>query len=163
MLNALRPSARRDALVVQELYEEVLVFDTKTNKAHCLNQTASKIWRLCDGTNTVVDLKLLIEIETDSKVPEDLIWLAIEQLSQKDLLETRIPESFKLQNRREIVKKIGLAIVIALPLVASVTAPSAAMAVACSGIVTSCTGCGSGTVCRKKDTTTGMCAGGNCV
>src|SRR5207248_2525045 len=36
-----RPSARQDRLVVQELSDEVLVYDLDRHRAHCLNRAAS--------------------------------------------------------------------------------------------------------------------------
>ena len=44
-----RPVARQEGLVIQEMPDEVLVFDLKTNKAHCLNETAAFVWKACDG------------------------------------------------------------------------------------------------------------------
>ncbi len=43
------PRARKEGLLIQELPEEVLVFDLSTAKAHCLNHTAALVWRRCDG------------------------------------------------------------------------------------------------------------------
>ncbi len=159
------PLARKNELVIQELQDEILVFDMKTNKAHCLNQTASTVWKHCDGKNTVSEINRLMEIHSGSKIPENLIWLAIDQLGERELLDNRIEEKFAGQNRREVLKKIGLATVVALPLVASITAPTAALAVACSGLVTSCVGCNPGVSCDENGGggPIGMCSGGNCV
>lgn len=44
------PMARQSGLVVQEMPDEVLVYDMDTNKAHCLNQSAAFIWKSCDGS-----------------------------------------------------------------------------------------------------------------
>ena len=163
MINLLNPLARNAELVIQELEDEILVFDTKKNKAHCLNQTASTIWKFCDGKNTVSEIKHLMEIRTGAKIDEDLIWLAVDQLIERDLLENDLPAKFAGENRREILKKIGLAAVVSLPIVASITAPTAAMAIACSGIVTSCVGCNGARCDFNMDGMIGMCAGGGCV
>ena len=163
MINSLSPAARKAELVIQELQDEILVYDTKTNKAHCLNRTASAIWKFCDGTNTVSEINRLMEIRTGAKIDEDLIWLAIDQLNERDLLENELAAKFAGENRREILKKIGLAAVVSLPIVASITAPTAAMAIACSGIVTSCVGCNGARCDFNMDGMIGMCAGGGCV
>ncbi len=47
------PIARKEGLVIQEMPEEVLVYDLDTNKAHCLNQTAAFVWKSCDGKNSI--------------------------------------------------------------------------------------------------------------
>ncbi|HZH35571.1 MAG TPA: hypothetical protein VEX64_12070 [Pyrinomonadaceae bacterium] len=37
------PKARENDLVVQELKDEVLIYDLKINKAYCLNETSAAI------------------------------------------------------------------------------------------------------------------------
>lgn len=131
------PVARKEGLVIQETTDEVLVYDLTTNKAHCLNQTAAIIWKSCDGHNTITDISNLIGSEGGAPVHEDLIWLAIDQLNEKNLLEKELASSFAGRSRREVLKKIGLATVVALPIVASLTAPTSALAstsCACSGV-----------------------------
>lgn len=122
------PTARKDGLVVQELSEEVLVYDLNTNKAHCLNQTAAFIWKACDGRNSIKEIISRFENQTGDKVSEDLIWLAIDQLNEKNLLDAELKNGFAGRSRREVIKRIGLAAVVALPIVASLTAPTSALA-----------------------------------
>lgn len=163
MKDSVIPVAREIDLVIQELEDEVLVFDLKTNKAHCLNQTASTVWKFCDGKNTVSDINKLLEIETGAKIPENLIWLAIDQLNERELFEERFEARFAGQSRREILKKIGLVTVVSLPVVASITAPTAVMATACSGTVSNCTGCPNGTPCSTPTVPKGTCVTNACV
>ena len=163
MLNTQNPIARKEKLVVQETADEVLVYDLETNKAHCLNQTAAFVWKNCNGENSIADLVSNFKNESGKTVPEDLIWLAIDQLNERNLLEQAMPAKFAGQSRRTVLKKIGLASVVALPLIASLTAPTAALAVACSGVVTSCTGCPNGTACNPDGVgVAGTCAAGTC-
>ena len=122
------PVARKEGLVVQEMAEEVLVYDLNSNKAHCLNQTAAFVWKSCDGTNSISEITKLFEMETGASVHEDLIWLAIDQLSEKNLLNREMTTTLTGRSRREVIKKIGLATVVALPIVASLTAPTSALA-----------------------------------
>ena len=126
MNNSQKPVARQTGLVIQEMPDEILVFDLETNKAHCLNQTAAFVWKACDGKNSVAEITRLFGSQSGKPVEEDLIWLAIDQLSDNNLLEEQIKADFKNQTRREVIKKIGLAAVIALPLVSSLIAPTAA-------------------------------------
>jgi len=149
MINPQTPLARKNGLVIQEMSDEVLVYDTETNKAHCLNQTAAFVWKNCDGVNSVNDIVAHLEKHTGSVIEEDLIWLAIDQLTERKLLEKNITSKFAGESRRSVLKKIGLASVIALPIISSLTAPSAALAVACSGVVTNaeCARCNPGTPC----------------
>ena len=122
------PVARKEGLVIQETTEEVLVYDLSTNKAHCLNQTAAFVWKSCDGNNSISEITNLFEKEMGAVVHEDLIWLAIDQLQEKNLLESEPSPKFTGSSRREVIKKIGLATVVALPIVASLTAPTSALA-----------------------------------
>lgn len=122
------PVARKEGLVVQETAEEVLVYDLTSNKAHCLNQTAAFVWKSCDGHNSISQITKLFENEVGSAVNEDLIWLAIDQLNEKNLLDAELALNFAGRSRREVIKKIGLATVIALPIVVSLTAPTSALA-----------------------------------
>lgn len=122
------PIARKERLVIQEMPGEVLVYDLDTNKAHCLNQTAAFVWKSCDGKNSVADITRLVGADSGNAVPEDLVWLAIDQLSEKNLMANSLKADFNGSTRREVIKKIGLAAVIGLPLVASLTAPTSILA-----------------------------------
>jgi hypothetical protein len=132
MNNSQKPIARKEGLVIQEMPDEILVYDTETNKAHCLNSTAAFVWQACNGDNSVSDIARLFGSQAKSPVQEDLVWLAIDQLNDNNLLEKELKANFNGQSRREVIKKIGLAAVVGLPIVASLVAPTAALAVTCS-------------------------------
>lgn len=146
MNNPQKPVARQEGLVIQEMPDEILVFDLETNKAHCLNQTAAFVWKSCDGVNSVSEIARLFGDESGKPVQEDLVWLAIDQLNENNLLAEQVKADFKNQTRREVIKKIGLAAVIALPIVSSLVAPTAALAVTCSSS-TNTTPCGTAGIC----------------
>ncbi|HSK74199.1 MAG TPA: PqqD family protein [Pyrinomonadaceae bacterium] len=160
------PAARKAELVVQEVSDEVLVYDLRTNRAHCLNETAAFVWKSCNGENSVVEISRKCQKETGKPVSEEMIWLAIDQLGKRDLLEKRIEIEFQGQTRREALKKIGLGAMIALPIITSLTAPTAALAgticanPACTcTLVANCTtpgGCG----CNQQSTCTAECPSG---
>lgn len=126
MTNA-NPTARRRNLVIQELPGEVLVYDLDTHKAMCLNESAALVWRTCDGNASVADIVRHFESSGRGKVTEDFVWLAIDQLNESGLLENDIAPRFQGQSRRQVLKNIGLATVVALPLIASIVAPSNAL------------------------------------
>lgn len=156
MNNSQNPVARKNDLVVQEVTDEVLVYDLSSNKAHCLNETAAMVWKSCDGSNSVTDIAKLIGTGKGGHISDDLVWLAIDQLSENNLLEKQIEPNFAGQSRRDVIKKIGLAAVIGLPIVASLTAPSNVMA------ATSCnclniTECGTQPTCPQVACTAGRC------
>ena len=128
MNNSQCPIARKSGLVVQEVPDEVLVYDLESNKAHCLNQSAAMIWRSCDGNNSVSEIAKLVEAQAGGKVTEDFVWLAIDRLSENNLLEKQMASTFAGQSRREVIKKIGLASMVAIPVIASLVAPQSALA-----------------------------------
>lgn len=128
-LNSRNPIARHNGLVIQELAGEVLVYDMNTNRAHCLNQSASLVWKLCDGLNSVSEIAQQFEGHGLGKVTEDFVWLAIDQFDGTDLLVKKVARRFPGQSRRKVLKTIGLASVIALPFVASLVAPRQALGV----------------------------------
>ncbi|CAN5587032.1 hypothetical protein BH10ACI3_BH10ACI3_25590 [soil metagenome] len=158
MKNPNNPMARQNGLVVQEMPDEVLVYDLDTNKAHCLNQSAALVWRSCDGNNSVMDIVRQFE-STGGKVTEDFVWLAIDQLNENGLLENKVAPRFQGQSRRQVLKTIGLASMVALPVIASLVAPKNAFgALSCSclgnGDCTNMTACLSQTNCNSN----GICA-----
>ena len=152
------PKARLNGLVVQEMPDEVLVYDLSTNKAHCLNGSAAIVWRACDGTNSVADIVNEFERSGKGSVSEDFVWLALNQLQENDLLETEIANRFKGQSRRQVLKTIGLASVVAVPVIASLVAPRSALA------VVSCV-CGGGLEldCTTPGNCNPVCNNGHCV
>lgn len=162
-----KPIARSVGLVIQEMPDEVLVYDLETNKAHCLNETAAFIWSACNGKNSISDITRLFVNQSNKSVDESLVWLAIDQLSEINLLEFELRANFQGQTRREVIKKIGLASVIALPIVASLVAPIDALAnTTCSQVVAGggggCT-TGNGTPCSGIPCTACADAGCGCV
>src|SRR6266705_4118745 len=155
-IEQLIPEARRVGLVVQELSGEVLVYDRERNKAHCLNSTAARVWQYCDGKRSVPQIARAIEGEINAPVDEDVIWLGVEQLSKTHLLQkgAKLPEHKSGLSRREVMKRIGLAAAVALPVVTSIMAPTAAQAAnciasggACSTSAQCCSGICSGSMC----------------
>jgi hypothetical protein len=142
------PKARVNELVVQELGTELLIYDLKNHKAYCLNETSALIWQMCDGNRSVSGICRLIEKKLKSTIDKDFVWLAIDRLKTENLLENshEVFVDFSGLSRREAIKKVGLASMVALPLISSLIAPTAAMAQ--SGGCTTCieTGAECGTI-----------------
>lgn len=120
--------ARTNGLVVQEVPDEVLIYDLESSRAHCLNQTAAMVWKACDGKTSVSDIARVIGTQTGNTVSDDLVWLAIDQLNDISLMESQVASQFAGKSRREALKKIGMASMIALPIIASLAAPKSVMA-----------------------------------
>jgi len=127
------PDARTEGLVVQELSDEVLVYDLDRHKAHCLNETAAFVWKQCDGTSTVAEISGRLAERFDASADEDVVWSAISQLEKSHLLHGRVTQApgGRKVSRRDLMRKAGIAAAIALPLITSVVAPTAAAAQSC--------------------------------
>jgi hypothetical protein len=116
--------ARQEDLVVQEMPDEVLLYDLRRHKAHCLNKTAALIWQHCDGQTTVTEMAKRVQREAGPAVDEDVIQYALGKLGEADLLAERPdPGATRGLSRRQMVKRLGgLALV---PAVLSLVSPSA--------------------------------------
>jgi hypothetical protein len=143
MLVKANPKTRANEIILQELDKELLIYDLESNKAYCLNETLALVWQMCDGNKSVSEISQLITKKLKSTVGEDFVWLAIEQLKKENLLEnsTEIVVDFNGLSRREMIRKVGLASMIALPVIASLVAPTSAMAqsAGCQSTGQSCT------------------------
>ncbi len=123
-MKSIKPFARKSEIVVQEANGETLVYDMRTNKAICLNETSALIWQNCDGRQTPVEIAEKLEKKFGYEVSEDLVWFALSKLKEENLLENAdMPNKFSGLSRREVIKRIGFGSMIALPIIASITAP----------------------------------------
>jgi Coenzyme PQQ synthesis protein D (PqqD) len=122
-LGEANPKIRHKDLVVQDLNNEVLIYDLRRDKAFCLNETASAVWHACDGTNTLADIGKQIG-------SSDIAWLALNDLKRVGLIEHTIetPIKFKGMSRRDIITKIAAGSILALPMITGLYAPVAAQA-----------------------------------
>lgn len=148
MNNSQFPIARKNGLVIQEMPDEVLVYDLDTNKAISLNETAATVWRLCTGKNSVADIARRLGGRKAGAETEKVVMLALDQLNEKDLLLTRFVTGFEGKTRREVLKQVGFATALALPVVAMLSFPSVSLGATClaSGCNTSA-GCLAGEIC----------------
>jgi len=128
------PIARREQLVVTELGEELLIYDLRAHRAHCLNRTAALVWQHCNGRRDIPALAQTLTRVLPFAVDEDMIRLALRQLSRRKLLSgppgpALIPENGATQiSRRAMMRRLGIAAAVALPLVTSIVAPTPAEA-----------------------------------
>jgi len=132
--------ARNDELVVQDLPDEVLVYDLENHKAHCLNKTAAFIWNHCDGRTTVHDIAKMMEQEWDMAVNDDAVWFALNKLSKADLLQERIilPEANAGMSRRSAIRRLGLGALM-VPTVITIVSPAALAGASVPPACLSCT------------------------
>ena len=119
------PKTRNEDIVVQNLKDEVLLYDMKIDKAYCLNEICGVIYNHCNGRNTFEDIRR----KSQKNIPDEIIWLAIEELSKQNLLVEKHESGI---SRRSLLQKAALSAV-ALPVIMGIIAPSSirAQSVAC--------------------------------
>lgn len=157
------PIARFDNIIVQELTDEILVCDTTNNRMFCLNKTAAEVWKLADGTRNIKEISRLLSKTFKSDFSEELVSFALAELSREKLLMQKIPVSETLQHlsRREVIRRVGLASMIALPVISSLTMPKAVHA--SSTCIDNGDGLPGGCECQSSvDCESFCCAGGTC-
>ncbi len=127
------PKAASENLVIQNTSDELLIYDLTKNRAICLNKTAALVWEYSDGKSDIKTITERVEVKLSAPVQEDLIIFALSQLKNQGLLidAENLPNSFGELSRREAVKKIGFASMVALPIVSAIVAPKAAFAQSC--------------------------------
>jgi hypothetical protein len=66
---AFLPKARSEGIIIREVDGELLLYDRVRDRAHCLNETAAAVWKLCDGRTTasVIAKKLMADSERKQK------------------------------------------------------------------------------------------------
>ena len=117
------PLARDKGLVIEELGDELLVYDLEIKHAHCLTPLAARVWRECNGKTRPDAIATTLGV-TVSEVDQ-----AIAELDRCDLLA-----SYKLSSpksgmtRRDLglrVTKVAAAAA-TVPLILSIAAPAVA-------------------------------------
>ena len=181
------PVSRREGLVSKRVEGELLIYDRTRDQAHCLNESAAAIWRLCDGRTSVPEIARRLgeadgrrqtadgskhlagggrrstvdsQQSTAQAIDEQVVWLGLDELRRKHLLEEpaawpQVRPGVASMSRREAVRRFGLGAAIALPLVASIMAPTPAQAATCKAAGQPC---GTSSQCCS-----GTCSGGSCL
>lgn len=124
------PKTRSTQIFVQELPDELVVYDVERNEVHCLNGTAARVWTLCDGNRSVAELAQMLGADCAPEEAETLVWLALDQFAEKNLLEEARALDLHAptdMSRRRMMLSLGLVVGL-LPMVDSIIAPPAALA-----------------------------------
>lgn len=116
------PVARWEDLVVTEAGADTLVYDTSRHHIHHLNSTTATVWRHCRGQHTIAEVAFLTGID------EATVRIALTQLDDANLLLQPLASRLRMSrlSRRAMLRRAGVAATVALPAIASVTAPARA-------------------------------------
>src|SRR5689334_14894299 len=100
---SLYPTVRRADLIVEELKNELLIYDRDGDQASCLNQTAALVWKYADGKTSVSEIAAHMERDLKSPVDVRVVWYALDQLGKKNLLQERValPVEYTRITRRD--------------------------------------------------------------
>lgn len=124
---AVKPISRKSNLVTQEHEKEILIYDLLIDKAFSLNETSSLIWNLCNGTNSVAEITTKLSKKFNHSINEDFVWLALERFKNDNLLANgeEISIDFGGLSRRDVIRRIGFASLVTLPVISALIAPTA--------------------------------------
>ncbi len=116
------PQMRAHGLAIDDLPDEVLVYDLERHQAHCLNRSAALVWRSCNGRSSAAEIARRLTVEVDAPFTEDLVWVALSELEKRHLLEPASPMTAPVTalSRRQLVRRLGFAAAVAVPLITSI-------------------------------------------
>jgi Coenzyme PQQ synthesis protein D (PqqD) len=121
----MRPVARTAGLVVKAVGDEVLVYDLEHHRAHSLNRAAAAMWRACDGTRAEGEIAAHLRDAEALLVTPELVRYGIGELERARLVLGSGHRGGL--TRRDLIRRLGTG-AIAVPLVTSIVAPTAAHA-----------------------------------
>src|SRR5690348_3245510 len=78
-----------DDLVVEGLGDELLIYDRRSDVAHCLGSTATLVWRTCEGGASLDDIAHQLTtygIATSDEDAVEVAQIAVSELEEKGLL-----------------------------------------------------------------------------
>jgi len=138
-----RPLGRAAGLVVDSIGDELLVYDTESRRAHSLNTLAAAVWRACDGQRDVDQLAELTGFDRNA------VELALNNLADVALISGYQTSGI---SRRVVLRRLSLTaagLAVGLPVIRSITAPTAAMAYPAKGGDCTSQDCGPGSFCDE--------------
>src|SRR5204863_2609891 len=115
-LGSAKPRARTAELVVEDVGDELLIYDLRSDEAHCLDPRAAAVWRACDGKAPVAN------IAAATGMAEDAVEQTLRELSALSLVEAPLDHS-----RRDAMKLV-LTAAAAIPAVRTIAVPIAGVA-----------------------------------
>lgn len=121
---------RSEDLVVTEVGDDLVVYDLQTHHIHQLNSSAAAIWRMCDGRRTVRQMVVQVTADLGKPVDAEIIDMGLKKLAHANLVvgEATIRSDGERSIFGALSRRATMKGVFALPVIISMTAPTAAMA-----------------------------------
>ena len=158
----------RPGLLRHRLDGQVLIYDAREDRVHLLDPTTGHVFELLEqGGRTREGIVAELGTLTETMESDSLLQLSLDELRKADLLEdaaTQMPALSEI-NRRDLLRKVGLAGAAALlvPAIATLTATPAYAQVSCAAQDHPCfldasgTPCCAGLTCQGAGPTLGTC------
>ncbi len=127
-MSSVFPQARSRYLEIEEVDDDLIVYDLEQARAHSLHAVAAAVWRRCDGVTSVEDISRAVAKSLELPPNIDVVWEVLRQLDLIGLLEPPAREPGGPVVRRSALRKLGWAAAAAIPLVTSMAIPTAAYA-----------------------------------
>jgi hypothetical protein len=96
-----------DGLIIEATGDDHLVYNDNDNSAHALNPMAYRVFVACDGAEGAEQIAEQLTSEGPDRVTLDVVWLALEELSEAGLIVVENTEP-RTVNRRDLILKIGV-------------------------------------------------------
>jgi hypothetical protein len=138
--------SRTADLIVEDVGEEALIYDTRSDVAHSLAATAAVVWRAARDGETLDGIVELLWSRGVAE-PDEMAVAVLAELQEKDLLETRRFASPGISRRHALTRMAAVGAAAGLvPFVVSATVPKAEAAgspASCKGVGVACSPAGS--------------------
>ena len=145
-------------LVARTIGDELLLFDEETSTAHCLNGIAGEMWMACEERSSAASVTDFLRPRWPD-IEEEVVCASLSELAAAGLLEeTPVGENVST-GRRELIRKLGFAAAVALPIAITslLIPPAAAAASPCGTLLKPCGGINNPPCCSGLHCVLGVC------
>jgi hypothetical protein len=126
-----KPRVRQSDLLSEEVNGQYVIYDNHNQAVHGLNGTMSWLWSHCDGSRTLDDLIAALQSDTGNDNARSLITNGLQQLAEANLLEPKSVDLNAVMAEPSTVSRraaVAAGVSIAVPMMASIIAPTPAAA-----------------------------------
>jgi hypothetical protein len=116
--------AQATTVHVEQIGDELCIYDWRRKHVHSLNPTAAQVWQLCDGRTSPAEIGAALHSTLGVANAEEVVWLTLAQLERAHLLSAAVvePAGRRVLPRRQFLK-LGIAAAL-LPVIHSIVAPA---------------------------------------
>ena len=129
---------RQKNLIAKRLGDELVLYDEKTNSAHCLNGVAGEMWMACEREGSTFEITQRLRPKLP-RIQTNIVEASLRQMEAAGILEETTESQEFSPSRRDVIRKLGTASAAILPIVLiSVLIPPAVAAASCRRLGQSC-------------------------